>query len=48
MPGVTCELLLKDQAPWWLLGDGLHIGRKPLIMVTKGVRVMIRVMVSTD
>lgn len=39
MPGVTDELMPKDLAPQWLLGDGLYsIGKKSLVMVTKGVR----------
>ena len=47
MPGVTGELMLKGLAPQWLAGDG-YTAEKPLIMVTKGVRVMVRVVVSTD
>ena len=33
--------MLKDLASPWLPGEG-YIGEKPLIMVTKGVRVVVR------
>ena len=43
----TGEPTLKDLAPHGFRGGGLD-GRKSLIMVTKGVGVLVRAMVSTD
>lgn len=44
---VTGELMLKNLAPGWFLGGGLHRG-KLLIMVTKRVRFLVRAEVSSD
>ena len=44
---VTGELILKDLTPRWLPGTGSYRG-KSLVMVTKGVRVVVRVVVSTE
>lgn len=44
---VTGELMLKNLAPGWLLGDGLHRG-KLLIMVTKRGRFSVRAVASSD
>ena len=47
MPRVTGEPILKDLGPQSLPGVGLD-REKSLIMVTKGVKVVVRVMFSTD
>ena len=39
--------MIKDLALWWLSGDG-YIEEHSLLMVTKGVGVLVKVMVSTD
>ena len=45
--GETGEPTLKDLALQWLPGAGFY-RQKSLIMVTMGVRVVVRVVVSTD
>ena len=46
MSGNTGVLMLQDLAPQWLPGNGLK-GEKSLVMVTEGVRGMVRVVLSS-
>ena len=46
-PRLTGEIMLKELAPWWLLGMS-YIGEKSLIMVTREVRVMVSIVFSIN